>query len=138
MPGYLALFLEMVKDNEIILASKVPLQYYFRLELISLNMAGKTISKEYCSTFGLGDCWGYSDFISLEELPEYFNEGKLLFVVGIKYKTYYDLYQNMCKYVRVLEGEKNVFERLLSVGEPYSSEVYNRLEFESDSESDLI
>ena len=46
-------------------SSPLCLEYFFRLELISLNAAGKTISKEYRLPFTEGDCWGYNDFVPL-------------------------------------------------------------------------
>ena len=79
-----------------------PQSYYFRLELISLNTAGKTISKEYRSPFTTGDCWGYNDFVKLNELEEYLNNGHLIFVIGIRNCSYFDVCENMRRYIRKL------------------------------------
>jgi hypothetical protein len=66
-------------------------QYYFRLELISLNTAGRTISKEYRSPFTAGDCWGYNAFVGMRDMEEYLNNGQLIFVVGIRNCSYFDV-----------------------------------------------
>jgi hypothetical protein len=78
-----------------------------------LNTAGKTISKEYRSPFMPGDCWGYHDFLPLQELEEYLNNGHLIFVVGIRHCSYYDVSQTMNRYIRKLEEEKKVLEELM-------------------------
>jgi hypothetical protein len=49
-----------------------------------------------------GDCWGYNDFIPLEDLPEYLNNGHLIFVVGIRNSSYFDVCENMRRYIRKL------------------------------------
>ncbi len=59
-------------------------KYIYRIELISLNRAGSTIVKEYCSAFDIGESWGYSEYLNLSYLSEYLHEGKLLFAVGIR------------------------------------------------------
>jgi hypothetical protein len=58
---------------------------------MSLNTAGKTISKEYRSPFTTGDCWGYNDFVKLSELEEYLNNGHLIFVIGIRNCSFFDI-----------------------------------------------
>ena len=83
------------------------------MELISLNAAGRTITKEYRSPFMDGDCWGYNDFVSLSDLPEFLNNSHLIFVVGIKNCSYFDVCENMKRYIRKLEEEKKVLEEIL-------------------------
>jgi esterase/lipase superfamily enzyme len=60
-----------------------------------------------------GDCWGYNDFVSLSDLPEFLNHGHLIFVVGIRNCSYYDVCETMRRYTRKLEDEKKVLEELL-------------------------
>ena len=60
-----------------------------------------------------GDCWGYNDFVSLQDLPEFLNNSHLIFVVGIKNCSYFDVCENMKRYIRKLEEEKKVLEEIL-------------------------
>ena len=63
--------------------------------------------------FVANDCWGYHDFIRLDQLEEYLHQGKLIFVVGVRNVNYLDLCESMRKYIRRLEGQNKVLEEML-------------------------
>jgi hypothetical protein len=49
-----------------------------------------------------GDCWGYNDFVDLTDLKEFLNNGHLIFVVGIRNCSFYDVCDNMKRYIKKL------------------------------------
>ena len=88
-------------------------------------MAGKSIIKQYNSKFSVGECWGYAEFIPLNQIKYYLHEGKLLFVMGIKNISYYDMCDNMKKYIAKLQGENKVLSELCESYYLNRSEIYN-------------
>lgn len=53
---YLSVFVEMSK------ALGAQNKYEYRIELINPVEPTLTVKREYCSTFEIGECWGYNQF----------------------------------------------------------------------------
>jgi tripartite motif-containing protein 37 len=53
---YLSVFVEMSK------ALGVQNKYEYRIELVNPSEPNLTVKREYCSTFEIGECWGYNQF----------------------------------------------------------------------------
>ena len=77
-------------------------KYVYRIELLSLESLGGrgSFRKEYCSQFYVGDCWGYTHFLRVGYLPQFVNEGKLEFSVGIRNQDYGGLCRDMEQYIQ--------------------------------------
>lgn len=73
-----------------------------------------SVVREYSSTFDIGECWGYNQFIPIPELTSGFlhADDSLHFRVSIRNPSYRCLVRDQQKYIEVLE------ERLKSGDNP--------------------
>ena len=53
---YLSVFVEMTKGFA------AQNRYEYRIELINKKHPELTVQREYCSSFKIGECWGYNQF----------------------------------------------------------------------------
>lgn len=61
--------------------------------------------REYNSNFDIGECWGYNQFIPLEELKNDFltDDGHLEFCVSVRNPSYRSLVRDQKDYIKFLE-----------------------------------
>ena len=60
----------------------------------------ETIIREYSSTFDIGECWGYNQFIAIGELGNGFLNGDgLKFVVSLRNPSYRSLVRDQQRYI---------------------------------------
>lgn len=57
--------------------------------------------REYSSNFDIGECWGYNQFIPIEELNNDFlsEAGDLMFNVNVRNPSYRSLVRDQGKYI---------------------------------------
>jgi tripartite motif-containing protein 37 len=98
---YLSVFVEMSK------ALGTQSKYEYRIELLNLVDASLTVKREYCSTFEIGECWGYNQFEPLEQLQvkEFIEDDSLLFQVGIRNRNYRSLVYDQILYIELLRAQ---------------------------------
>lgn len=91
---YLSVFVEMSK------AERNQKKYEYKIELVNYDTSAQNIRREYCSAFDIGECWGYNQFVLLEELEQGFMFGdSLQFVMGIRNSDYRSLSQDQSTYI---------------------------------------
>lgn len=69
-------------------------------------MAKDSIVREYSSTFDIGECWGYNQFVPIADLPSGFlgADDSLIFHISIRNPSYPSLVRDQQKYIEVLRG----------------------------------
>lgn len=66
-----------------------------------------SVIREYSSNFDIGECWGYNQFIPIEELGNDFltDVGDLLFIVNVRNPSYRSLVRDQKQYIEFLESQ---------------------------------
>lgn len=87
-----------------------------------------SVIREYSSNFDIGQCWGYNQFIPIQELNNDFinQDGNLVFIVNVRNPSYRSLVRDQKQYIQSLEkdiahekSEKNISpsnQKILSKG----------------------
>jgi hypothetical protein len=65
-------------------------KYEYRIDLINKAHPELSVKREYCSTFEIGECWGYNQFEPLDQLATkgFLKDDTLTFRVGIRNSSY--------------------------------------------------
>lgn len=58
----MSVFLEMTK------AFSSGNKYQYKIELLNNKSSKDSVIREYSSNFDIGECWGYNQFIPIEQL----------------------------------------------------------------------
>lgn len=79
-------------------------KYEYKIELVNQKSAKDSVIREYSSNFDIGECWGYNQFIPIEELKEEFltEDGHLLFKVSVRNPSYRSLVRDQQQYIQSL------------------------------------
>lgn len=74
-----------------------------------------TVRREYCSTFEIGECWGYNQFEPLDQLAskEYIQGDALTFRVGVRNRTYRSFAEQQAVYIKRLQEQLSEKKRLM-------------------------
>lgn len=67
----------------------------------------ESVIREYSSNFDIGECWGYNQFIPIEELSNDFltDVGDLMFIVNVRNPSYRSLVRDQKQYIEFLETQ---------------------------------
>ena len=76
-------------------------KYEYKIELLNNKNNKDSVIREYSSNFDIGECWGYNQFIPIEELSNDFltGSGDLLFVVNVRNPSYRSLVRDQKQYI---------------------------------------
>lgn len=97
----MSVFLEMTK------AFSSGNKYEYKIQLINNKSVKQSVIREYSSNFDIGECWGYNQFIPIEQLNNDFltDNGELLFVVNVRNPSYRSLVRDQKQYIEFLETQ---------------------------------
>lgn len=100
---HMSVFLEMTK------AFSSGNKYEYKIELINNRSTKDSVIREYSSNFDIGECWGYNQFIPIEELNNDFvnDNGDLVFHVSVRNPSYRSLVRDQKQYIDYLEAKAN-------------------------------
>ena len=82
-------------------------KYEYKIELINSINPDQSVKRQYCSTFEIGECWGYNQFQPLDQLvaKDFVQENTLLFQIGIRNRTYRSLVAEKEFYIEHLKNQ---------------------------------
>ena len=108
-------------------------KYEYKIELINQKYLKDSIVREYSSNFDIGECWGYNQFVPLEELENDFltDEGSLVFHVCVRNPSYRSLVRDQNNYIDKLENKlQEESEKKKNLKKVKSKKKMNELEEE--------
>ncbi len=97
---HLSVFLELTKGYE------NHNKYDYKIELVNFLTTKESVIREYSSTYDIGECWGYNQFIAIQDLKNGFldPEDSLNFIVSLRNPSYRSLVKDQQKFIEVLEN----------------------------------
>ena len=89
-------------------------EYEYKIELVNHDNESASLLREYLSTFDVGECWGYNQFIDLDLLNSGFLlDDKLVFRFYIRPSDYKNQVLDQQNYIKKLEVDVHQLEELI-------------------------
>jgi tripartite motif-containing protein 37 len=101
--NYMSVFIELVKGYP------GSARYDYRVEMINLADASKSVQREYNSDFEQGECWGYNRFYRIDLLREegYLDQSDSLHMkFYIRPPTFYQMAKDQANFIKVLKEKE--------------------------------